>query len=142
MRPITGIKILGIRLGVIALAAYWVALFVGTHLPSGFWASEIQVPAEVSDKSKHFLGYFGLAILCCYVSQSRSAGRMGVVKRFLGVGVILLVYAAIDELTQVFSPGRVPDFWDAVADAAGIATGIATYCLAKVVWVKTRGSWS
>ena len=39
-------------------AAYFVALFVGTHLPPG----EISTP-DISDKLAHFIGYAGLATL-------------------------------------------------------------------------------
>ncbi|QEF98074.1 VanZ like family protein [Stieleria maiorica] len=128
MRPITGITILGFRLGVIALAVYWSALFLGTHLPAG-----IDVGPQVSDKLKHFGGYFGLAVLCCYVTQSPANDPRRSAWRFLGVIVVLAAYACIDELTQAFSPGRHPDVLDALADLAGIMTAVGLYVVSRQI---------
>jgi VanZ family protein len=128
MRPITGIKILGIRLGVIALAVYWLSLFLGTHWPSG-----VQVASAMNDKTKHFAGFFGLAMLCCYVTNASTGDRIAIVKRFATVIIVLLAYAAFDELSQHFSPGRHPDRLDFLADAAGIAAGTTLYLVAKLL---------
>ena len=126
MRPITGITILGFRLGVIALAIYWGALFLGTHWPSG-----TQIVRQVGDKTMHFSGFFGLSILCCYVSNSSAGARHSSVKRFSCVFIALLAYAIFDELTQSFSPGRHPDLYDVLADAGGILSAIVVYGVAK-----------
>ena len=126
MRPITGIKILGFRLGVISLAVYWITLFLGTHWPSG-----VDIAPDVSDKLKHFGGYFWLAMLCCYVTTSPTNDRGAVTRRFLGVIVVLSGYACVDELTQFFSPGRHPDALDALADFAGIVSAVGIYALGK-----------
>ena len=134
MRPITGITILGFRLGVIALALYWIALFLGTHWPAG-----IDVGPQLNDKVKHFGGYFGLAILCCYVTQSPGNDRRRSARRFLGVIIVLTVYASIDELTQAFSPGRHPDVFDALADLLGILTAVGLYLAARQT---VRRFWS
>ncbi|MCP4777372.1 MAG: hypothetical protein GY880_24405, partial [Planctomycetaceae bacterium] len=34
MRPVTKITIFGFRLAIVVLAAYWLCIFVGTHLPN------------------------------------------------------------------------------------------------------------
>lgn len=128
MRPITGIKILGFRLGVIALAVYWLALFLGTHWPAG-----VQMASEMNDKTKHFAGFFGLAMLCCYVTNASTGDRNAVLKRFSAVVLVLLAYAALDELTQSFSPGRHPDRLDFLADAAGILAATTLYVVAKIL---------
>lgn len=126
MRPITGIKILGFRLGVISLALYWITLFLGTHWPAG-----VEIAPDISDKVKHFGGYFGLAMLCCYVTSSPENDRRAARRRFLGVIVFLTVYACIDELTQAFSPGRTPDIFDVLADIAGTVAAVGVYLLAR-----------
>lgn len=126
MQPITGITILGFRLGVIALVLYWITLFLGTHWPSG-----VQVATGMNDKVKHFGVFFGLAILCCYVTNSSPHDRRAAAKRFAGVFLVLLAYATFDELTQFFSPGRHPDLLDLLADAGGIFAAITLYSMAK-----------
>jgi VanZ family protein len=122
MRPITKITILGVRLGVIALLAYWLLIFVGTHLP--------RVPDIVpglGDKSKHFVAFFGLGLLLCYVTNSRD-----LVKRFGTIGLIGMSYAALDELTQNFVVGRQPDLMDFIADTIGLWCAIGGYAFARI----------
>ena len=113
----------------LALIAYWVALFVGTHIPT--------VPAgvaEVSDKLLHYLAYGGLAGLMALdrfvrgrLSTSREAWRV------LGLlWLILAIYGAVDELLQ--SPvGRTTDFGDWLADVIGAACGLALFGLVLAV---------
>lgn len=133
MRPITGIKILGLRLGVIALAAYWLLLFLGTHWPSG-----VQVAQTVSDKTKHFTAFFILAMLCCYVTGGKDS-KIGSGKlRFMAIAGALLLYAAIDETTQALAPGRFPDVWDFVADAGGVLSAIGVYITARTLVRKSK----
>lgn len=126
MRPVTRIKILGIRLGVIALTVYWITIFIGTHLPD-----VPDVVSLVNDKVKHFAAFFGLTTLLCYVSsrQKREKNTLwrGAAKRFGAVAAVALAYAAIDEWSQRFVAGRHPDILDFLADAAGIASAIAVY---------------
>ncbi|MCA9137332.1 MAG: VanZ family protein [Planctomycetales bacterium] len=126
MRPVTGIKILGFRLGVISLAVYWITLFLGTHWPAG-----VEIAPDISDKVKHFGGYFGLATLCCYVTSSPGNDRRATARRFLGVIAFLTVYGCIDELTQAFSPGRTPDVLDVLADIAGTVSAVGVYLVGK-----------
>lgn len=113
----------------IALAAYWLALFTGTHLPK-----VPDVLPVLNDKAKHFVGYFGLTILLCYVGTSTD-----LVPRFRRVAVIALSYGIVDELTQLFVPGRSAEFLDFVADACGVACAIGIYALLRK---RYRGSLS
>ena len=83
---------------------------------------------EVNDKVKHFSAFFLLGGLLCYVTNSPRW-----LKRFVIIGVVGMTYAAIDEITQNFIPGRYPDVFDFVADAAGLWTAIAIYVAAKYV---------
>ncbi|KAA5546180.1 VanZ family protein [Roseiconus nitratireducens] len=126
MRPITGITILGIRLGVIVVGLYWLTLFVGTHLPAGR-----AVGPQINDKVLHFSGFFLLSLLCCYATQSSPNDRRGTVRRFAKIAGGLALYAAIDELTQAFSVGRTTDVRDFLADVAGTVTAIAVYLLLR-----------
>ncbi len=128
MRPITRITILGVRLAVIALIVYWLLIFVGTHLP--------KVPGiapQVSDKLKHFVAFFGLGALLCYVTNSRH-----LVRRFGTIGIVGMTYAALDELTQNLVRGRVADIMDFAADSAGLWCAIACYALARIFVERQR----
>ena len=135
MRPITGIRILGFRLGVIVLAIYWGTLFTGTHWPAG-----PPIAKQVGDKTLHYCGFFCLAILCCYVTQSSSEDRQASVKRFGGIFLVSLAYAIVDEWTQSFSRGRYSDPYDVLADAVGALSAISLYAVAKYAFARFSGS--
>jgi VanZ family protein len=117
MQSFSKVTIAGIRLGVVALAVYWVAMAIGTHLPT-----TLDLSPKVNDKIKHFTAFLGLAILMAYITNGRN-----LVRRFTTIALIAIVYAAVDELTQSFIPGRQPDYADFVADCGGIAAGLAIY---------------
>lgn len=126
MRPVTKITVLGIRLAVVVLAFYWLAIFVGTHLPR--LGMNINRLPLVNDKVMHFTAFFFLGSLLCYVTNSSRWFR-----RFTLIGLAGMVYAAADEITQHFVPGRYPDLMDFAADTAGLWTAILLYVSAKYV---------
>ncbi len=68
MRPVTKITIFGFRLAIVVLAAYWLCIFVGTHLPN--MGEIVDLRFEVNDKVKHFSAFFLLGGLLCYVTNS------------------------------------------------------------------------
>lgn len=124
MRPITKITIFGVRLALIVLAGYWILIFAGTHAPRLPHAIPL-----VDDKILHFCAYFILTLLMCYSTTSPRWGR-----RFLTIGLLAMVYGAIDEWTQNFVPNRQADWADYAADLVGIWTAIAVYLTAKLGW--------
>lgn len=128
MRPVTKITVFGFRLAIVVLAAYWLCIFVGTHLPD--MGEMVDLRFGVNDKVKHFSAFFLLGGLLCYVTNSPRW-----FKRFAIIGLVGMAYAAIDEITQNFIPGRYPDVLDFAADAAGLWTAIAIYVLAKYVYL-------
>lgn len=123
MRPVTKISVFGVRLAFVVLALYWLAIFVGTHLPSS-----VNIGAHTNDKVKHFSAFFMLGGLLCYVTNSPNWFR-----RFAAIGVAGMAYAAIDEWTQRFIPNRVPDIADFAADSMGLWSAIAIYVLGKYI---------
>lgn len=136
MRPITKITVFGLRLAIVVLGFYWLAMFVGTHLPAG----QETITTHVNDKVKHFCAFFGLGGLLCYVTNSPHWLR-----RFLGIGLLGMAYAGIDEFTQGFVPGRVPDLADFAADSLGLWTAIAIYMAGKFIhdrWIPSTGQLS
>lgn len=127
MRPITKVRILGVRLGVAVLALYWVVIFTGTHLP------EVpQILTSYSDKIKHFSAFFGLAMLLCYVTNGDNPYR-----RFGIIFALASAYGAIDEWTQSLVPGRTTDYWDWGADTLGAATAIGIYVGLRFLFKKS-----
>ena len=131
MRPVTKITIFGFRLAIVVLAVYWFCIFVGTHLPNTGEIVDLRFGAN--DKVKHFCAFFLLGGLLCYVTNSPRWW-----KRFAIIGLVGMAYAAIDEITQNFIPGRYPDILDFVADAAGLWTAIAVYVGAKCIHLVLR----
>lgn len=95
-----------------ALPIYWVFLFVSTHLP------KLQLPVGGgSDRYAHFAAY---AILTFLFWRFVEAVRRPLPRRFaLCAALILLGYAAFDELTQELV-NRTADILDWACDAAAI----------------------
>lgn len=113
----------------IALAVYWPALAVGTHLPN------LQLPEAPAhpldevlqvDKAAHLIGFGGLMLL---VLLSGLIGkRQPWPTRCAWSAGVCLSYALIDELTQGFMSGRVVSASDLVANATGI---LSVYLIAR-----------
>ncbi len=132
MRPVTKVRILGLRLGFVLLALYWMAIFTGTHMPT-----VPQMLSGMSDKVKHFGAFFGLATLLCYVTNG---DRLGL--RFGGILLVCALYGALDELTQSFVPGRSTDLYDWAADVSGTSSAIALYIAGRFFLDRYRGQES
>ncbi|MHC4875348.1 MAG: VanZ family protein [Planctomycetota bacterium] len=97
------------------VAAYWLSMFVGTHIPN----PEAVIGPEVSDKLLHFAAYFVLMTLLLgrhRLATGRRATRLELCRLLIVVGL----YAVADELLQAI-PGinRHADVQDALADLAG-----------------------
>ena len=85
--------------------------------------SEPPVPAG-TDKSLHGLTYLGLVIVVLRALVGGLPSRID-----LRVAIIAflttVVYAATDEIHQMFVPGRTADMFDLLADAGGAMVGTA-----------------
>ncbi|HSD63040.1 MAG TPA: VanZ family protein [Ignavibacteriaceae bacterium] len=101
------------------LIIYWMILFVATTLPSK------DLPdTHVSDKIEHFTAYFILAVLLNFAMmfQNKYPGLRR--KAWLFTLIIILTYAGLDELHQLFIPGRDCEVLDWVADSSGVLLGV------------------
>lgn len=107
-----------------ALVVYWLAMFVGTHIPHVPQVGDLHPP----DYLLHFAAYFGLAFLMAVWCQFRAG--VAVPRQMAGVVVICMVYGAIDELTQI-PVGRHAAWDDWLADTAGAIAGVLA---AIAVW--------
>ncbi len=103
----------------IVLAAYWLALFAGTHVPRV--PKALQMPG--ADKWQHTAAYAGLAFL---LAARRSIGKPMTWKLALGVAGGLMLFGAVDELTQI-PVGRDAEFYDWLADSLGAAFGLGLF---------------
>jgi VanZ family protein len=116
----------GIRLASIALAGYWLILFVLTHLP------KVPVPPISNvDKYIHFSAFAGLAFLLAWAIPTFPN------KRWINVVlalVIAIVYGAIDEISQT-PVGRTADVMDWAADSAGALIGVSFYVILRRIVV-------
>lgn len=103
-----------------AAAVYWLALYVGTHIPN----PDMLIGTHVSDKVLHFSAYFGLytvlAVRIRILGDTWPTTRQTII-----VAAMLCLYSAFDEITQgIPIINRHPDVLDAVADCAGVAAAI------------------
>lgn len=94
--------------------AIWLSLMPGEDLPGG----------EAWDKLLHFAAYAVLATAGAIGFQGRRAA--------LAVAVGLLLLGALLEIVQASIPGRQASVLDGLANAGGIAAGLAA------VWTGTR----
>lgn len=115
---------------------YWLALYVGTHIPN----PKLLMDTHVSDKLMHFSAYFGLYIVLALririVHEAWPNMRQTII-----LAAITSLYSAFDEITQgIPIINRYPDVMDAVADCAGILA--ATFVIGVVDWSekKIRGT--
>jgi VanZ family protein len=111
------------RISLAVLAVYWIALFVGTHVP------RLQPPPPLaqSDKWLHFTAFAVLSALFAWNWSLRAA--FGWRERLAAVA-ILAVYGALDEFTQSYV-SRDANIHDWYADLAGILVGLAALVVAR-----------
>jgi len=108
---------------VVLAAVYWLAMFVGTHVPLKPKPAEI---ANSLDKLQHAAAFAVLAILLCIVGAMRGLRPWQLA---LGVLVVIAVYGVLDETTQLLVRSRQADLFDWLADVLGAAIGIAAFML-------------
>jgi VanZ family protein len=103
----------------VPLTVYWLILFMATSLPV-----EKLPSIGFSDKVNHFLAYFILAILVNLTLIYQRKSHFLFSKAPAVTFVICIFYGAIDEIHQMFVPGRFAETIDWFADAIGAAAGI------------------
>ncbi len=104
----------------LVLPLYWLGLFAGTHYPH--FGQEL---GDHSDKVLHLLAFTGLSFLLTALLRLRGPlclARLGLVM------LVLAVYGAIDELSQI-PVGRHCDILDWCADMTGALLGITIFVL-------------
>lgn len=103
----------------IPLALYWVILFTLTTIPTD------SIPkVGGSDKIKHFGAFFILSVLLNLTLKVQNKYRLLFNKAALFTVLIVAIYGMIDEIHQIFIPGRFGEFYDWLADFIGAVTGV------------------
>ena len=98
---------------------YWLILFTATSLPA------YDLPKlGLSDKVEHFTAFFLLAILLNLTLIYQRKSRFLFEKAFIATIIICLLYAAVDEIHQLFIPSRFAELLDWVADGSGVIMGV------------------
>jgi VanZ family protein len=110
----------------IPLVLYWIILFTATTLPGP------QLPdLHISDKVEHFSAFFILAVMLNLALIYQRKSFLLFKYAALVTIIICLFYAAIDELHQMFIPGRFADIRDWLADSTGVVLGVLILNFAK-----------
>lgn len=103
-----------------AAAIYWLALYVGTHIPN----PDMLIGPHVSDKVLHFSAYFGLYLVLAVRIRILS-DAWPTMRQTIILAAMTSLYSAFDEITQgIPIINRHPDIMDAVADCAGVVSAI------------------
>jgi len=99
---------------------YWLLLLTATSLPGKDLPN-----LGVSDKIEHFTAYFILSFFLSIVLMLQKRVKILKEKAIFSTLVIVGIYAALDELHQLFIPGRSCDIRDWLTDI--IAACIAVF---------------
>lgn len=108
------------RRWLMAAGGWWVVMFTLTHWPKLGEGSGLHLGIPHADKIAHFALYCAWFLLFAWALRRAGWSRVRTTATLLTVGT---VYAAIDESTQAFVPGRTPSMTDFVADVLGLVVG-------------------
>jgi VanZ family protein len=111
----------------LALACYWVALFIGTHVP----VDRIPIVQGSTDKLAHIVAFAGLSGIFA-VAWRLTVGRL-TLTHAVWIWLVVVVYGVLEELTQPFA-GRVASVWDLMADSSGALIGLTVYGMLPQRW--------
>jgi VanZ family protein len=103
----------------IPLIIYWVFLFIATSLPV-----ERLPSIGFTDKINHLIAYFILAVLLNLTLIYQRKSQLLFEKAPIATIVICLFYGALDEVHQLFVPGRSAETLDWFADALGTTAAV------------------
>ena len=110
-----------IRFWTVAALLYAVAIFIGSAIPG---PDMPQAVLAISDKVLHMSEYAVLGVLLHRAFSLQQwwpvIARRAVVFAIIGASM----YAASDEIHQMFVPGRMADAFDWLADTAGAIIGV------------------
>jgi len=113
----------------LSLIFYWLILIIATSLPSKNMPN-----IKLNDKIEHLLAYFILGFLFNLSILFQDKFKILKNNAFISSIVLLMIYAILDELHQIFIPGRDGSFLDWSADTIGIILGVlGTYLIVNKI---------
>lgn len=88
-------------------------------------------------KNAHFIAYLVLGIL-----TANACGQSGIngCRRLIASLLLCVLYAASDEVHQLYIPGRSGEARDVIIDSAGAITGIGVLFIYKWIRIKRNGT--
>jgi VanZ family protein len=101
------------------LVVYWIVLLAATSIPAASMPS-----IGVADKLNHFLAYFVLSVLLFLTLLFQEKFDLSLSRIAIYTFLISTVYGVLDEVHQMFIPGRSAEFLDWVADSIGGGLGV------------------
>jgi VanZ family protein len=104
----------------IPLFIYWIILFTATTIPT----DKLPQLFPSQDKLEHFVAYAVLAFLLALALHFQKKSVLLSSKMYVFTLLFVLTYGAIDEIHQLFVPGRYCDLLDWCADSIGGLIGI------------------
>lgn len=114
------------------LSLYWLVLFILTSLPAS------RLPdAKINDKVEHYIAFAVLAVLLSLTFQFQEKIRILAKQSYLFCIILIAIYGLLDELHQMYVPGRYCDVKDWIADVLGGLAGIGLVFLLKKIGRKT-----
>jgi len=116
------------------LIIYWITLFALTTVP----VDVVPQLFNYQDKIEHFVAYGVLAFLLTLALFFQKRSRLISSKAFLFTFIFIFAYGAIDEIHQLFVPGRFCDLYDWFADAIGGSLGVGLVYLFLKSHLRTR----
>ena len=102
------------------LVIYWITLFILTTIP----VDKVPRFFNNQDKLEHFIAYCVLAFLLTLTLYFQKRSSLLSSHAYLFTFIFTLAYGAIDELHQLFVPGRYCDFYDWLTDSFGGLMGV------------------
>ena len=105
----------------IPLAFYWLIIFTLTSLPGN------SIPKMIlgfSDKAKHFGAYLVLSFLLNFTLHFQNKYKISNKYSASFTFLIISIYGLLDEIHQIFVPGRYFEWLDFLSDLIGGLIGI------------------
>lgn len=114
------------------LIVYWTILFIATTLPV-----ESIPTVAISDKIHHLVAYFILSVLLYLTLIYQRKSKTLFTNAPSATILLASIYGALDEIHQIFVPGRFADILDWLADFAGTLLGVLliSYLIRKLKYI-------
>ena len=114
------------------LIVYWTILFIATTLPVE------SIPTfAISDKIHHLGAYFILSALLYLTLIYQRKSKTLFMNAPSATILLASIYGALDEIHQIFVPGRFADILDWLADFGGTLLGVLliSYLIKKLKYI-------